>query len=46
MVLKEREMLLEASSKYDAKKKFYAKHPRWEIVKVELVPNVAEDDKR
>lgn len=46
MVLKEREMLLQASSKYDAKKKFYAKHPKWEIVKVELVPNVTEDTKQ
>ena len=46
MVLKEREMLLQASSKYDAKKKFYAQHPKWEIVKVELVPNVTEDTKQ
>lgn len=35
MVLKERETVLEASSKYDAKKRFYQKHPRYEIVKVE-----------
>ena len=46
MVLKERETLLQASSKYDAKKKFYAKHPKWEIVKTELVPNVTEDTKQ
>lgn len=37
MVLKERETVLEASSKYDAKKRFYRLHPRWEIVKVELL---------
>ena len=35
MVLKEREMLLQASSKYDAKKRFYRKYPRYEIVKIE-----------
>ena len=37
MVLKERSMVIKASSKYDAKQKFYRDHPRWEIVKVEPV---------
>ncbi len=35
MVLKERSMVIKATSKYDAKQKFYREHPRWEIVKVE-----------
>ena len=46
MVLKEREMLLEASSKYDAKKRFYQKHPRWEIVKVELEESVCQKEQK
>ena len=37
MVLKERSMVIKASSKYNAKQKFYRDHPRWEIVKVEEV---------
>ena len=37
MVLKEREMILQASSKYDAKKRFYHKYPRYQIVKVVLL---------
>lgn len=37
MVLKERSLVIKASSKYDAKQKFYREHPRWEIVKVEEV---------
>ena len=36
-VLKQYETVIEASSKYDAKKRFYRLHPRWEIVKVELI---------
>lgn len=43
MVLKERETVLLASSKYDAKKKFYHKYPRYEIVKVE--PMGEKDEK-
>ena len=34
MVLKEHSMVIKASSKYDAKQKFYRDHPRWEIVSV------------
>lgn len=40
-VLKQYETVIEATSKYDAKKRFYRLHPRWEIVKVE---EVAGDD--
>ena len=36
-VLKQYETVIEATSKYDAKKRFYRLHPRWEIVKVELL---------
>ena len=39
MVLKERTLTVEASSKYDAKQKFYRDHPTWEIVSVNEVNN-------
>lgn len=35
--LSHRTVKIEASSKYDAKQKFYRQHPRAEIVKVEEV---------
>ncbi len=35
-VLKLHETIIEATSKYDAKKRFYRKYPRYEIIKVEL----------
>ncbi len=37
MVRKEHSMVIKASSKYDAKQKFYREHPRWEIVSVKEV---------
>ena len=36
-VLKHRTVEIEASSKYDAKKKFYFMYPRYELIKVEEV---------
>lgn len=37
-VLKHRSVEILAFSKYDAKKKFYARYPKYEIVKIEEVP--------
>ena len=37
MVLKPRIVIIEATSKYNAKDKFYKKHPKYEIVKVEVI---------
>ena len=34
---REREVVLEATSKYDAKQRFYRQYPKSEIVKVEEV---------
>ena len=36
-VLKHRTVEIEASSKYDAKSRFYRIYPKYEIVKVEVV---------
>jgi hypothetical protein len=33
---RQREVVIEATSKYDAKKRFYRMHPKHEIVKVEV----------
>jgi hypothetical protein len=35
---KEKTEKIEASSKYDAKNRFYRLHPKYEIIKVEEVP--------
>ena len=43
-VLKQYETVIEATSKYDAKKRFYRLHPRWEIVKIELANGGGEAD--
>lgn len=37
---REKEVVLEATSKYDAKQRFYRQYPKCEIIKVEVV----EDD--
>ena len=36
-VLKHRTVEIEATSKYDAKQRFYRQYPAYEIVKVEVV---------
>lgn len=33
---KEKSLKIEAFSKYDAKRRFYAQHPKYEIVRVEV----------
>ena len=40
-VLKHRTVEIEASSKYDAKQRFYREYPKYEVIKVE----VAEDER-
>ena len=32
----EKEVVIEATSKYDAKQRFYRMHPKYEIVRVEV----------
>lgn len=34
---REREVVLEATSKYDAKQRFYRQYPKCEIIRVEVV---------
>ena len=34
---RQREVVIEATSKYDAKQRFYRQHPKYEIVQVEEV---------
>lgn len=33
---RQREVVIEATSKYDAKQKFYRMYPKYEIIKVEV----------
>ena len=35
---KTKDMVIEATSKYDAKNRFYRLHPKYEIIKVEEIP--------
>ena len=42
-VLKHRSVEIMAFSKYDAKRRFYALHPEYEIIKIEEETNNAED---
>ena len=37
MVLKPRTVVIEATSKYNAKERFYRKYPKYEIIKVEAI---------
>ena len=37
MVLSPRSIIIEATSKYNAKERFYKKYPRYEILSVEVV---------
>ena len=34
---KEKEVVIEATSKYDAKQKFYRMHPKFEVARIEEV---------
>lgn len=33
---RQREVVIEATSKYDAKQRFYRMHPKYEVVRVEV----------
>ena len=41
---KQRSQQIEATSKYDAKQRFYRIHPKYEIIKVEENKNVSGQD--
>lgn len=41
---RQREVVIEATSKYDAKQRFYRQHPKYEIVRIEEVTNNEQAD--